>query len=152
MSIALFKATYEGAIIATSYAQILLEKAIEEYGAETPVKYPDTAYRLPVITALSGEEVNVLGDLPPILNRVRTTHLREDLTFENAKLAGEATHYAADIIEALRYLNGAKPESAPWTGFLPDPILRKFGVPLVDNTIPGVAVIIGKARNSKEAA
>jgi len=152
MSIPLFKATYEGAIIATSYAQILLEKAIKEYGAETPVKYPDTAYRLPVITALSGEEVNVLGDLPPILNRVRTTHLRETLTFENAKLAGEATHYAAEIIEALRYLNGAKPESAPWTGFLSDPILRKFGVPLVDNTIPGVAVIIGKARSSKEAA
>jgi len=152
MSIPLFKATYEGAIIATSYAQILLEKAIKEYGAETPVKYPDTAYRLPVITALSGEEVEVLGDLPPILNRVRTTHLREALTFENAKLAGEATHYAAEIIEALRYLNGTKPESAPWTGFLSDPILRKFGVPLVDNTIPGVAVIIGKARSSKDAA
>lgn len=152
MAIALFKATYEGAIIATSYAQILLEKAIKEHGADTFVKYPDTAYRLPVITALSGEEVNILGDLPPILNRIRTTHLRENLTFENAKLAGEATHYAAEIIEALRYLNGAKPESAPWTGFLSDPILRKFGVPLVDNTIPGVAVIIGKARSSKEAA
>ena len=152
MSTALFKAAYEGALIATSYAQILMEKAIKDHGADTPVKYPDTAYRLPVITALSGEEVNVLRDLPPILNRVRTTHLREELTFENAKLAGEATHYAAEIIEALRYLNGVKPESAPWTGFLSDPILRKFGVPLVDNTIPGVAVIIGKARTPKEAA
>ncbi|WP_312337405.1 acetyl-CoA decarbonylase/synthase complex subunit alpha/beta [Anaerospora hongkongensis] len=152
MSNALFKAAYDGAIIATSYAQILLEKAIKEHGAETPVKYPDTAYRLPVITALSGEEVDVLGDLPPILNRIRSSHIREELNFENAKLNGEATHYAADIIEALRYLHGAKPESAPWTGFLSDPILRKFGVPLVDNTIPGVAVIIGKARTSKEAA
>ncbi|EGO64664.1 acetyl-CoA decarbonylase/synthase complex subunit alpha/beta [Acetonema longum] len=152
MSSALFKAAYEGAVIATSYAQILLEKAIKDHGADTPVKYPDTAYRLPVITALSGEEVNVLGDLPPILNRIRTSHLREELTFDNAKMAGEATHYAADIIEALRYLHGARPESPPWTGFLPDPILRKFGVPLVDNTIPGVAVIIGKARSSKEAA
>ncbi|MDR3588125.1 MAG: acetyl-CoA decarbonylase/synthase complex subunit alpha/beta [Negativicutes bacterium] len=152
MSNTLFKATYEGAVIATSYAQILLEKAIKDHGADTPVKYPDTAYRLPVITALSGEEVNVLGDLPPILNRIRTSHIREELTFENAKLNGEATHYAAEIIEALRYLKGAKPESAPWTGFLSDPILRKFGVPLVDNTIPGVAVIIGKARSPKEAA
>lgn len=152
MSNTLFKATYEGAVIATSYAQILLEKAIKDHGADTPVKYPDTAYRLPVITALSGEEVNVLGDLPSILNRIRTSHIREELTFENAKLNGEATHYAAEIIEALRYLKGAKPESAPWTGFLSDPILRKFGVPLVDNTIPGVAVIIGKARSPKEAA
>ena len=152
MSISLFKSTYNGAVIATSYAQILLEKAIKMHGAETPVKYPNTAYRLPVITALSGEEVNVLGDLPPILNRIRTTHLREELNFENAKLAGEATHYAAEIIEALRYLNDANPATAPWTGFLSDPILRKFGVPLVDFTIPGVAVIIGKARTSKEAA
>lgn len=152
MSTALFKATYEGAVIATSYAQILLEKAIKKYGAVTPVKYPDTAYRLPVITALSGEEVNVLEDLPPILSRIRSSHIREELTFENAKLNGEATHYAAEIIEALRYLNGAKPEKAPWTGFLPDSILRKSGVPLVDGTIPGVAVIIGKARTSKEAA
>jgi acetyl-CoA synthase len=152
MSIALFKATYDGAIIATSYAQILLDKAIKEFGADTPVKYPDTAYRLPVITALSGEEVSILGDLPPILSRIRSSHIREALTFENAKLAGEATHYAAEIIEALRYLKGANPHVAPWTGFLSDPILRKFGVPLVDNTIPGVAVIIGKARSSKEAA
>lgn len=152
MSTALFKATYEGAVIATSYAQILLEKTIKKYGADTPVKYPNTAYRLPVITALSGEEVNVLGDLPPILSRIRSTHIHEELTFENAKLNGEATHYAAEIIEALRYLNGATPEQAPWTGFLPDSILRKSGVPLVDGTIPGVAVIIGKARTSKEAA
>lgn len=152
MSNALFKAAYDGAIIATSYAQILLEKAIKDYGADTPVKYPDTAYRLPVITALSGEEVNVLGDLPSILSRIRTSHLREDLNFENAKLAGEATHYAAEIIEALRYMDNPSPHIAPWTGFLSDPILRKFGVPLVDNTIPGVAVIIGKARSSKEAA
>jgi len=152
MSTTLFKSAYDGAIIATSYAQILLERAIKEHGADTPVKYPDTAYRLPVITALTGEEVNVLGDLPPILNRVRCTHLREELNFENAKLAGEATHYAAEIIEALRYLNGANPATEPWTGFLSDPILRKFGVPLVDFTIPGVAVIIGKARSGKEAA
>jgi acetyl-CoA synthase len=152
MSTALFKATYDGAIIATSYAQILLDKAIKEFGADTPVKYPDTAYRLPVITALSGEEVNILGDLPPILSRIRSSHIREALSFENAKLAGEATHYAAEIIEALRYLKGVNPHVAPWTGFLSDPILRKFGVPLVDNTIPGVAVIIGKARTSKEAA
>ncbi len=100
MSTALFKATYEGAVIATSYAQILLEKAIKNYGAATPVKYPDTAYQLPVITALSGEEINVLGDLPPVLSRIRSTHIREELTFENAKLNGEATHYAAEIIEA----------------------------------------------------
>ena len=33
-----------------------------------------------------------------------------------------------------------------------DPVLRKFGIQLVDFTIPGVAVIIGKAKDSKAAA
>ncbi|SMC84059.1 acetyl-CoA decarbonylase/synthase complex subunit alpha/beta [Sporomusa malonica] len=152
MSMELFKGAYEGAVTATSYAEILLAKAIKEYGADCPVKYPDTAYRLPVITALSGEEVNTIGDLAPILNRVRTTNIREELNFENAKLNGEATLYAAEVIEALRYLKGAKPDKYPYCGFISDPILRKFGVPLVDQTIPGVAVIVGKGKDSKSTA
>ncbi|HWR43349.1 acetyl-CoA decarbonylase/synthase complex subunit alpha/beta [Sporomusa sp.] len=152
MSMELFKGAYEGAVTATSYAEILLAKAIKEYGADCPVKYPDTAYRLPVITALSGEEVNTIGDLAPILNRVRTTNIREELNFENAKLNGEATLYAAEVIEALRYLKGAKPDKFPYCGFISDPILRKFGVPLVDQTIPGVAVIVGKGKDSKSTA
>ncbi|MDF2570052.1 MAG: Carbon monoxide dehydrogenase/acetyl-CoA synthase subunit alpha [Sporomusa sp.] len=152
MSMELFKGAYEGAVTATSYAEILLAKAIKEHGADCPVKYPDTAYRLPVITALSGEEVNTIGDLSPILNRVRTTNIREVLNFENAKLNGEATLYAAEVIEALRYLKGAKPDKFPYCGFISDPILRKFGVPLVDQTIPGVAVIVGKGKDSKSTA
>lgn len=152
MSKELFKGAYEGAVTATSYAEILLAKAIKDFGADTPVKYPETAYRLPVITSLSGEEVNTIGDLAPILNRIRTTNIREELTFENAKLNGEATLYAAEIIEALRYLNGAKPDKFPYTGFIADPVIRKFGVPLVDGTIPGVAVIVGKGKDSKSTA
>ncbi|SCM80801.1 Carbon monoxide dehydrogenase/acetyl-CoA synthase subunit alpha [uncultured Sporomusa sp.] len=152
MSMELFKGAYEGAVTATSYAEILLAKAIKEHGADCPVKYPETAYRLPVITALSGEEVNTIGDLAPILNRVRTTNIKEELNFENAKLNGEATLYAAEVIEALRYIKGAKPDQYPYCGFIGDPILRKFGVPLVDQTIPGVAVIVGKGKDSKSTA
>ena len=148
----LFKQAFDGAIIATSYAEIRLNQAIREYGENTPVGYPDTAYKLPVITALSGEDVKILKDLVPILNRIRTTKIRENLTMEGAKENGEAVFYAAEIIEALRYLNGKTPHVNPWTGFLTDPVLRKFGIQLVDFTIPGVAVIIGKARDSKAAA
>lgn len=148
----LFKQAFDGAVIATSYAEILLNQAITEYGGETPVCYPDTAYKLPVITALSGEDVKTLNDLVPILNRIRTTKIKENYTLEGAKESGEAAFYAAEIIEALRYLNGQNPHVAPWTGFLTDPVLRKFGIQLVDFTIPGVAVIIGKAKDSKAAA
>ncbi len=148
----LFESAYDGAVIATSYAEILLNQAIKEYGPDHPVQYPDTAYKLPVITALSGEEVKVLSDLPPILNRLRSNNIREDFTLEGAKANGEATLYAAEIIEAMRYLDPQNNMPEPWTGFLTDPVLRRFGVPLVDFTIPGVAILMGKARSSKEAA
>ncbi len=152
MSKQLFTQAYEGAVVATSYAEILLTQAIREHGENTPVCYPDTAYKLPVITALSGEDVATLKDLVPILNRIRMTNVKEDLTFEGAKANGEAGLYAAEIIEALRYLNGNNPHVEPWTGFLTDPVLRKYGIQLVDFTIPGFAVIIGKAPDSKKAA
>lgn len=148
----LFTQSYDGAVIATSYAEILLNQAIREFGEDTPVCYPDTAYKLPVITALSGEDVKTLKDLVPILNRIRREKVRKDLTLDGAKTNGEAAFYAAEVIEALRYLNGQNPHVDPWTGFLTDPVLRKFGIQLVDFTIPGVAVIIGKAKDSKAAA
>lgn len=148
----LFKQCYDGTIVALSYAEILLNKAIKKYGEKQPVGYPDTAYYLPAIRALSGEEVTVLGDLVPILNRMRD-QVKEELTFANALLCGESTIYAAEIIEAVRYLDrqGEKERPEPWTGFIGDPVVRKFGIKMVDWTIPGEAVIVGRARDSKAA-
>ncbi|MBE3582351.1 MAG: CO dehydrogenase/CO-methylating acetyl-CoA synthase complex subunit beta [Thermoanaerobacteraceae bacterium] len=150
----LFREVYHGAITAVSYAEILLNKAIRDYGPDHPVGYPDTAYYLPVIRCFSGEKVTKLGDLPPILNRKRA-QIKSELTFENARLAGEATWYAAEIIEALRYLK-YKPEEPlapePWTGFISDPVVRRYGVKMVDWTIPGEAIILGRARDPKALA
>jgi len=144
----LFEKAYDGAVIATSYAEILLNQAIKRFGPDKPVAYPDTGYYLPVIRALSGEAVQKLGDLPPILNRMRN-QIHEDLNFDNARLCGEAAAYSAEIIEALRYLDGAKPHVEPWTGFLGDPVVRRYGILLVDWTIPGQAVIMGKGKSSE---
>lgn len=144
----LFQKAYDGAIIATSYAEILLNKAIRRYGPEHPVGYPDTGYYLPVITAYSGEQVTKLGELVPILNRLRN-QIKEELNFLNARLCGEATAYAAEIIEVLRYIKGDKLHVAPWTGFLGDPVVRRYGILLVDWTIPGQAVLVGKAKSSE---
>jgi acetyl-CoA synthase len=148
-----FRSVYNGAITAVSYAEILLSQAIRMYGADHPVGYPDTAYYLPVIRCMSGEEIKKLGDLPPVLNRIRA-QIKEELTFPNAILAGESTWYAADIIEAVRYLKHT-PEKplhvAPWTGFIGDPVVRQYGTKMVDWTIPGEAVILGRAKDSKAA-
>ena len=145
----LFEKAYDGAVIATSYAEILLNQAIKRFGSDKKVGYPDTGYYLPVIRALSGEAVETLGELPPILNRMRN-QIHEELTFENARLCGEAAAYSAEIIEALRYLDGARPHVEPWTGFLGDPVVRRYGILLVDWTIPGQAVVMGKGRSSED--
>jgi len=149
----LLKPMYEGTITALSYAEILLSQAIRDFGPEHPVGYPDTAYNIPIIRCMSGEKVTKLGELPPILNRMRA-QVKEEKTFENMILWGESTWYAADIIESVRYLRNT-PENplhvAPWTGFIGDPVVRQYGIKMVDWTIPGEAVIVGRARTSKDA-
>ena len=147
----LLRRAYDGTITAMTYAEILLNRAIKDFGAEQTIGYPDTAYYLPVITCLSGEKVTILGELVPILNRVRN-QIRTELTVENAKLWGESVLYAAEVIETIQYLRGENPKTKPWTGFLGDPIVRKHGIKMVDWTIPGVAVILGRAKDSASAA
>ena len=147
----LFQRAINGGIIACSYAEILLSKAMAEFGPEAKVGYPDTAYFLPVIRSLSGEEITELGQLPPILNRMRAQINENDVSFNMARLAGESTAYAAEIIETVNYLRYGHQHVAPYTGFIEDPIMRKYGILMVDWTIPGEAVIVGKARSSEDA-
>ncbi len=153
MSQALFNDAYQGAMVALNYAKTVLDQAIETYGRECPVAYPDTAYNFPVIFGLSGVQVNKLADFLAILSDVEDKYLRAEATLEAAKLNGEVVLYAAEIIEAIKYVIGLDPyQDSAYTGFLNDRILRKFGVTLVDLTIPGVAVIVGKARSTVELA
>ena len=42
--------------------------------------------------------------------------------------------------------------TVPGIGFVPDPIIRSLGVPLVTGDIPGVAVVLGKAENGEDVA
>lgn len=151
----LFKDAYSGAINAVSQAETLLNQAIGMYGAEHPIVYPDTAYYLPAIYCLSGEEIKTLGDCVSVINRLRTM-LKEKLHCHTEYLfAGEAAWYAADIIEAVRCLLNT-PEKHPivWprTGFLGDSAIRRHGIKMADWTIPGQVLIMGRARDGKELA
>ncbi|HYA33237.1 MAG TPA: acetyl-CoA decarbonylase/synthase complex subunit alpha/beta [Candidatus Bathyarchaeia archaeon] len=145
----LCKKAIDGAIIATGYADQLLNKAIRLHGRDKEIGYPSTGYYLPCITAWTGEQVTKLGQLPRILGEVRGK-IREEYTFENAVASGEATMIAAEIVEALKYIDNSDPYAAtPYTGFVPDEVLRKLGISFVDDTIPGVLVLVGKARDPK---
>jgi len=148
----LYEMAIEGAIIAAGYADQLLGVAIERYGYDAPVEYPDTGYELPSIYAWDGREVKKLGDLPAVLGDVRAK-IREEPTLENALTAGEVTMIAAEIVEALRYVEEKDPYAdTPYCGFIPDRTLRELGIAFVDDTIPGCAVLVGEAEDSKKLA
>lgn len=151
MSNVLFKLAYDGAQAAIGVAESLVKQAIADNGEDAAIGYPNTAYKLPVITALGSESIATLKDLLPVFSRLRANNLKEDISLGGAVANGEVTLYAAEVIEALAYMNGKSPVTPPAAGFIPDTILRALGIQLVDNTIPGVAVIIGKAKDSKAA-
>jgi acetyl-CoA synthase len=168
-----------GANLIVNEADALLQKAIAEKGADTPVAFPNTAYYLPLIMGLTGREVSKLGDLVPVLQQARsmlhpvpsnqrwTPYLGETLD------CGVATLLAEETIEGVRFAFGQQPE--PFPGFqlaggtsftspdfegngnerLNGPIddiqLRSWGIQLVDGRMPGFAAIVGCAKSNEVA-
>jgi len=162
-------------------AETMLHKALTEKGPNTPVGFPNTAYYLPMIFGMTGEKVETLGQLPPIMDHARellhplpsqqywTPYLGETLD------SGMATLLAAETIEAVRYVYGLQPEPMPgfslaggtaYTdpnngggdglyGHLNGPIddiqLRSWGIQLVDGRMPGFAAIVGAAKSNEVA-
>ena len=166
-----------GANMIVNETEALLQEAIAEKGADTPVAFPNTAYYLPTIMGLTGREVSTLGDLVPILEQARsmlhpipseqrwTPYLGETLD------SGVATLLAEEVCEAVRFVQGQQPELYPGfelaggtdypnlgtngDGHLNGPIddiqLRSWGIQLVDGRMPGFAAIVGCARSNEVA-
>ncbi|MEG1755497.1 MAG: acetyl-CoA decarbonylase/synthase complex subunit alpha/beta [Clostridia bacterium] len=143
---------YAGSNAVAGLTEGAVNDAIAKYGAEQKVAFPDTAYFFPTIFAATGVKVTKLGDLPACVGVLKSLiSNKEDLG--EALNAGLATAVGAEIIEGLKYVGGATPyANEGGIGFVPDPIIRSLGVPLVTGDIPGVAVVLGKAENSKDVA
>jgi acetyl-CoA synthase len=136
---------YAGSNAVAGLTEGAVNDAIAKYGAEAKVAFPDTAYFFPTIYAATGVKVTKLGDLPACVGVLKSLITnKEDLG--DALNAGLATAVGAEILEGLKFVNGAKPyENEGGIGFVPDPVIRSLGVPLVTGDIPGVAVVLGKA-------
>ncbi|MCJ7488665.1 MAG: hypothetical protein MUO87_00755, partial [Thermoplasmata archaeon] len=148
----LFKMAVEGSIIATGYADLLLSRAVAKYGPDQKIEFPETGYQLPSLFAWLGRDCNTLGALPKLLGEARGK-IVEEPTMEAAVASGEATMIAAEIVEALKYIETPTPyEGTDYCGFVPDRILRQLGIAFVDDTIPGAAVFVGKASDPKKLA
>ena len=145
---------YGGSHAVAGLTEGAVNDAIAKYGAEKEIAFPDTAYFFPTIYAATGVKVKTLGDLPACVGVLKSLITdQEDLG--QALNAGLATAVGAEILEGLKFAESKEAyEEArvPGIGFVPDPVIRSLGVPLVTGDIPGVAVVLGKAENGEDVA
>lgn len=165
MSKIICSAAIRGAHKIVERAEKKYEEALQRWGPDHEVGFPNTAYYLPVIYGILGIPVSKLGDMRPVLDKCRSL-LPPPVTdkvwlpyLAPALEAGMATFFAEEIIEAIRYLEEPDfytRQEDPlgdniWLGAADDIILRKRGVEFVDGTAPGFAAILG-APPTKEIA
>ncbi|MDR2420842.1 MAG: CO dehydrogenase/CO-methylating acetyl-CoA synthase complex subunit beta [Oscillospiraceae bacterium] len=142
---------YKGAAAVASLTETAVKDAAEKHGAETKIAFPGTAYFLPTIYAATGVKVRTLGDLDACVGVLKSLITYKD-ELGDALNAGLAVAVGAEILQSLRYIGGAAPEDDGGIGFVPDPVIRSLGVPLVTGDIPGVAVVLGEAADPKTVA
>ncbi len=166
MSKIIASAVIRGAHKIYDQAEKKWQQAMDKWGANEPVGFPNTAYYLPVIYGILGMKVEKLGDMEPVLHKCKAIlppPVREEhpLPYLAPALdAGMATFFAEEIIEAIRYLEQPDfyvkgedvTEDNIWLGAADDIILRKRGIEFVDGTAPGFAAILGAAPTSQIAA
>jgi len=166
MSKIIASAAIRGAHKIVDQAEKKWQQAMEKWGSNEPVGFPNTAYYLPVIYGILGEKVEKLGDMEAILKKCRAIlppPVKEEhhLPYLAPALdAGMVTFFAEEIIEAIRYLEDPNfytkmedvTEDNIWLGAADDIILRKRGIEFVDGTAPGFAAILGAAPDNETAA
>jgi len=165
MSKIIASAAIRGAHKIVAQAEKKWQEAMDKWGPNEPVGFPNTAYYLPVIYGILGEKVEKLGDMERILKKcqsllpppVKEVHPLPYLA--PALDAGMATFFAEEIIEAIRYLEQPNfylrgeevTDEKIWLGAADDVIMRKRGIEFVDGTASGFAAVLGAAPTNELA-
>jgi len=165
MSKIIASAAIRGAHKIYERAKKSFNQALEKYGEDKKVEFPNTGYFLPVIYAMTGIRVSTVGDMKQVLERAK--NLLPQVPDEHVWLpylgsaldAGMATLFADEIIESLKYLEDKVPytmtpsptEGNLWLGAADDVIMRERGIEFVDGSAPGFAACVGVASNNKTA-
>ncbi|MCE5194828.1 MAG: CO dehydrogenase/CO-methylating acetyl-CoA synthase complex subunit beta [Nitrospiraceae bacterium] len=156
MSKLIASAAIRGANKLVKQAEEMLEKVTAEKGKDYVFEFPDTAFYLPMIYAMTAFPVKTLADMKVALGMAKDMlHDEPDEKLWKPYLgealdSGMATLFAEEILLALRYIKGLEPVKDAETGFvyngfITDTIQRNLGIQLVDGTMPGFAAIIGAA-------
>ncbi|PIY84047.1 MAG: CO dehydrogenase/CO-methylating acetyl-CoA synthase complex subunit beta [Candidatus Omnitrophica bacterium CG_4_10_14_0_2_um_filter_44_9] len=134
-------------------ADSALEDSIRAKGEGFAIGFEGTASYLPLVYALLGLEVKDLKDARAVVA------LAKQIAAGKAVPNGLVVPYmdgllskglAALLVEELLACLTIAPQEG-YLGFVPDTVLRSLGVQLVDGRIAGIAVIIGKAKDSATA-
>jgi len=160
-------AAIQGAYNIVQKAEGKLKEAIEKYGPDQKLEFPDTAYYLPIIYSLLGAKIETLGDAEPVMERCRQLlppHIKGKIHVPylgHTLDAGMAAILAEEIVEAIRYVEDPDfytTEEDPdlgagqlWVGAAHDVIMRKRGIEFVDGSAPGFAAIVGAAPDPETA-
>jgi len=162
MSKIIASAAIRGAQTLVKEADEILEKTIADKGKDFKFEFPDTAYFLPMIYALTAFKVETLEDMRVGLGYAKETlHEVPDEKLWKPYLgetldSGMASLFAEEIILACRYIQGLEPVKDEeygfeYNGFISDTIQRNLGIQLVDGSMPGFAAIIGAAPDDDTA-
>jgi acetyl-CoA synthase len=166
MSKIIASAAIRGAHKIFNQAEKKWQGAMDKWGANEPVGFPNTAYYLPVIYGMLGMKVAKLGDMEAVLKKCKAIlpppvkELHPLPYLAPALDAGMVTFFAEEMFEAIRYLENPKfyvkgedpTDENIWLGAADDVILRKRGIEFVDGTAPGFAAILGAAPTKEIAA
>ncbi|MDD5355766.1 MAG: acetyl-CoA decarbonylase/synthase complex subunit alpha/beta [Candidatus Omnitrophica bacterium] len=136
----------------------MAEASLKELSPDQNIEFKDTAYHLPLAYALLGKEIKTASQAKDIIASARKLWQGQALdnglnvTYLNGFLnQGLATLFCEELLTAINYAKG-KTAGSGWIGFIPDTILRSLGLQLVDGRIAGIAVILGRPKDSSAAA
>ena len=122
MSKLIATAAIRGAHTLYKKAEDLLKKAIAEKGKDFAFEFPDTAFHLPMIYAMTGFKVKTLGDMEVALGFAKEL-LHEEPAEQlwkpylgEALDSGMAALFAEEIYLACRYVFGLEPVQGPGDG------------------------------------
>jgi len=127
--------------------QRLLEKAFAAVRNTAPtatVGFMDTGYYLPLVYGASGQKITTTEELSRFLTLFVNGGLSYPSLFssEIERLAFELL-LLLEILETLPKVEESS-SSPKYCGFIGDTIFRKLGVPLVDGSIVGIALLVSK--------
>lgn len=108
-------------------------KALQDYksskGDSAPLGFAETIYELPCHFVMTNTPVKTASDMPML-----TLPANADLP-----TIGESTLLSAELLLAIAHSSGQD------VAHIPDKVIRELGYKLVDGTIPGVLLLLGKA-------